>query len=269
VPSNGVEKGESEPTDQHKEDVMKKLKIIIVMAIAMVATVSRGVANADGGKKVDVKGLETFEANSLFLSNLRFTPENIKVDKGDKVTWSDVALTPVPHTITIVEAADLPSNFAEAYICNWDKRILGFDGPCLQFVDAHGGIPPTTPVVEVGRKGLDAPGDSIFLPQTSSVSAQITAAPGSVLHYICIIHPWMQGSITVEEDWRRKQKTISSSEPAKRPFTATRETRPLHRLTYLVCRAVDSEVHGRIGSRTDPTASRFSASSRLAKWQFS
>ena len=183
---------------------MKNLVMITVMAIATVATVSIGVVNADGGKKVDVKGLETFEANSLFLSNLRFAPENIKVDKGEKVTWKDDALTSVPHTITIVDPADLPANFAEAYICNWDKRILGVDGPCLQFVDAHGGIPPTTPVVNVGRQGLDAPGDSIFLPPNSSVSAQITAAPGSVLHYICIIHPWMQGSITVDEDRRRK-----------------------------------------------------------------
>ena len=31
-------------------------------------------------------------------------------------------------------------------------------------------------------------------------------------------------------------------------------------------KAVDSEVHGRIGSRTDPTASRFPVSSRLANW---
>jgi plastocyanin len=190
-------------TNSKKEDDMQKLVMITVMAIAMVAIPNIGMVRADGGKKVDVKGLETFESNSLFLSNLRFAPENIRVEKGDTVTWKDDALTPVPHTITIVKRDDVPANFAEAYICNWDKRILGFDGPCLQFVDAHGGIPPVTPVVDVERKGLDAPGDSIFLPQTSSVSAQVTAAPGSVLHYICIIHPWMQGSITVEEGRRK------------------------------------------------------------------
>ena len=39
---------------------MKKLVMITVMAIAMIATVSIGVVSADGGKKVDVKGLETF-----------------------------------------------------------------------------------------------------------------------------------------------------------------------------------------------------------------
>jgi plastocyanin len=126
------------------------------------------------------------------------------VDKGDKVTWNDAALTSVPHTITIFDPKLVPIDFATAYICNWDSRILGVDGPCLQFMDAHGGIPPTTPVVEVGRKGLDAPGDSIFLPPSGSVSAEVAAQPGTTLNYICIIHPWMQGTITVEEDRRRK-----------------------------------------------------------------
>jgi len=183
---------------------MRKLVMITVTAIAMAAIVSVGMVDADGGKKVDIKGLETFESNSLFLSNLRFAPEHIKVEKGDTVTWEDRAITTVPHTITIFDPKVLPIDFATAYICNWDKRILGFDGPCLQFMDAHGGIPPVTPVVDVERTGLDAPGDSIFLPPNSSIKAQVTARPGTTLHYICIIHPWMQGTITVEEDRRRK-----------------------------------------------------------------
>ena len=183
---------------------MQKLIIMTVMAVAMVASVSRGMVSADDEKKVDIKGLETFETNALFLSNLRLAPENIKVEKGDTVTWKDDALTSVPHTITIFDPKVLPVDFATAYICNWDKRILGVDGPCLQFIDAHGGIPPTTPVVNAGRSGLDVAGDSIFLPLNGSVSAQVTAGPGTTLHYICIIHPWMQGSITVEEDRRRK-----------------------------------------------------------------
>jgi plastocyanin len=198
-----AEKSGSEPTSQQKEDDMQKLVMITMLVIGIVATGSRDIVSADTGKKVKTRGIETMDSNALFLSNLRFAPGDIKVDRGDTVTWEDVR-TGTPHTITIVDPADLPVNFAEAYICNWDKRILGVDGPCLQFMDAHGGVPPTTPVVNVGRTGLDAPGDSIFLPPNSSVSAQVTAAPGSVLHYICIIHPWMQGSITVEEDRRRK-----------------------------------------------------------------
>jgi plastocyanin len=191
-------------TSEQKEDDMRKLVTITVIAIAMVATVSAGIVSADDEKKVNIEGLENFEANSLFLSNLRFAPENIKVEKGDTVTWKDDALTSVPHTITIFDPTVLPVDFATAYICNWDKRILGVDGPCLEFMDAHGGIPPSTPVVNAGRNGIDVAGDSIFLPPNGSVSAQVTAGPGTTLRYICIIHPWMQGSITVEEDRRKK-----------------------------------------------------------------
>jgi len=116
------------------------------------------------------------------------------------VTWADNALTTSPHTITMVDAADLPVNFAEAYICNWNKRILGVDGPCLRFMDAHGGVPPIRQMVEVG--GLDAPGRSIFLPPNGSASAHVTAGPGSTLYYMRIIHPSMQGTITLEDGKR-------------------------------------------------------------------
>ena len=93
---------------------MQKLVMLIVMAIAMIATGSKSMVNADSGKEVGVKGLEAFEPNALFLSDLRFTPENIKVHKGETVVWADNALTSVPHTITIVDPANLPANFAQA-----------------------------------------------------------------------------------------------------------------------------------------------------------
>jgi len=59
---------------------MQKL-LILVMVIVMIAIASEGIVSADSGKKVDVKGVETFEFNALFLSNLRSIPENIKVQK--------------------------------------------------------------------------------------------------------------------------------------------------------------------------------------------
>jgi len=59
---------------------MQKL-LILVMVIVMIAIASEGIVSADSGKKVDVKGVETFEFNALFLSNLRSIPENITVQK--------------------------------------------------------------------------------------------------------------------------------------------------------------------------------------------
>ncbi|MGH2651068.1 MAG: cupredoxin domain-containing protein, partial [Actinomycetota bacterium] len=59
-----------------------------------------------------------------------------------------------------------------------------------------GGGPPVL-VIEVGGPGLDAPGDSLLLFPGESISASVSAPAGSTLFYLCAIHPWMQGSITV------------------------------------------------------------------------
>ena len=59
---------------------MQKL-LILVMVIVMIAIASEGIVSADSGKKIDVEGVETFEFNALFLSNLRSIPENITVQK--------------------------------------------------------------------------------------------------------------------------------------------------------------------------------------------
>jgi hypothetical protein len=52
-------------------------------------------------------------------------------------------------------------------------------------------------VIDVGSPGLDAPGDSLLFFAGESISATISAPAGSTLFYLCAIHPWMQGSISV------------------------------------------------------------------------
>ena len=54
------------------------------------------------------------------------------------------------------------------------------------------------PVVNAGEPGLDAPGDSLFFFDDTSISAPVTAPSGTTLKYLCAIHPWMQGTIVVE-----------------------------------------------------------------------
>jgi hypothetical protein len=55
-----------------------------------------------------------------------------------------------------------------------------------------------TPVVNVGASGLDAVGDLLFIAGSQpNVSATVTAPAGTTLDYLCLIHPWMQGAITV------------------------------------------------------------------------
>ena len=56
------------------------------------------------------------------------------------------------------------------------------------------------PVVDVGAPGFNEPGDSLFFVAEepfNTISAQVTAPAGTTLKYLCAIHPWMQGTITV------------------------------------------------------------------------
>jgi len=180
------------------------------------------------------------------------------------VTWADNALTTSPHTITMVDAADLPVNFAEAYICNWNKRILGVDGPCLRFMDAHGGVPPIRQMVEVG--GLDAPGRSIFLPPNGSASAHVTAGPGSTLYILHVHH----SSVDAGNNYTRgRQKGVnrrlSSDGANQRLASQARRRQPLRlSASWLQERhsfRVDSKVDRWVGSGTDQTPRVFLAPS--------
>jgi hypothetical protein len=53
--------------------------------------------------------------------------------------------------------------------------------------------------VNKGKPGLDEPGDSIAIEgaKHKSISIKVTAPAGTVLHFICAVHPWMQGTIKV------------------------------------------------------------------------
>ena len=180
---------------------MKKSMTLTIAGVALATVVGAGAASAHSAKTVKTQGVEKMDPNAKFLSTFRFGPGDIEVRQGETVTWIDHDPPPVPHTITIVKPEDLSVDFVEAYTCLMDPDLLpgvSFDGLCLPFLAAHGGLAFTTPIVNVGGPGLDTPGDSLFLPPDSSVSAQVTAPPGTTLHYMCILHPWMQGTITVK-----------------------------------------------------------------------
>jgi hypothetical protein len=47
-----------------------------------------------------------------------------------------------------------------------------------------------------GGAGLDARLDTMLIGDASSLTVPVTA-PGTTLHFMCVIHPWMQGTINV------------------------------------------------------------------------
>lgn len=161
----------------------------LTAAVAALA-LATNVVFAASDQGVRTTGDERVVPNAMIQATLRFTPGMIRVASGEEVTWTHDDRTTAPHTVTIVEA------FPEPTV----DGIFGCAAPgepCDVALTAHfaGGF---NPVVEAGGAGLDAPGDSLFLFDDSSVTAAVTAPSGTTLNYLCAIHPWMQGDIVVE-----------------------------------------------------------------------
>ena len=103
-----------------------------------------------------------------------------------------------PHTITIARRSDLPQNIAQLNAC-YDPGAL-----CAETIEAHDPgsdfTPPFNFRVNRGGPGLDARGDSLLFagPVNQAIQGQVTAPAGRTLYYLCVVHPWMQGSITVQ-----------------------------------------------------------------------
>jgi plastocyanin len=178
---------------------MRRLTIIVVTALVL-ATIAAGSVMADSGKTVRTVGRgQIFKPNQLIAVVLRFTPEATTVNAGQRIRFvDDDQDTDEPHTATIVDRADLPTSFAEGDAC------FAETGPCGQAGAAHDPDgdqqPPFNLVVNKGRPGLDTAGDSLLFGgglDNQSISARVTAAPGTTLYYLCALHPWMQGKITV------------------------------------------------------------------------
>ncbi len=136
--------------------------------------------------------------NETLALNFFFDPGSISVQRGHRVRWVQVGPLEDPHTVTIVQQADLPQTLEELDAC------FAEGAACSAALAAHDpdNDPQTPPVLRVngGRPGLDQPGDSLFLAPAvgTQISAAITAPADTTLYYLCALHPWMQGEIIVQ-----------------------------------------------------------------------
>ena len=172
------------------------LPIIAVLALALGSLAPAAGSTADPSassarttpeNRVLVLGADTFEANVLIQSTYRFSPERIYVTSGERLRWVDEDGGNDPHTITVVRRSQLPDEFGDLFACD----------PCNEALGAHFGGPEPTIKVNQGRSGLNEPGDSLLLNPDDAVGAAVKAPSGTTLSYLCAIHPWMQGQITV------------------------------------------------------------------------
>ena len=172
------------------------LPLIAVLALTLgsfaPATGSSGGPSAPSARttpenRVLVLGADTFEANVLIQSTYRFSPDRIYVTSGERLRWVDEDEGNDPHTITVVRRSQLPDAFSELFACE----------ACNDALDAHFSGPEPTIKVNRGRSGLNWPGDSLLQFPDDALGAAVNAPSGTTLSYLCAIHPWMQGRITV------------------------------------------------------------------------
>jgi plastocyanin len=163
-------------------------------AILLVGVVFWATGGSAADKSIRTMGTEDVHINSKIFSDLRFSPGDNTVKSGESITLVHGDQTTEPHTLTIVNADELPADVESVFACGEPGTICDevFNTVAPQIVD------DTKPqfINVSGGAGLDGRLDTIFLP-AGSITVPVTAPSGTTLSFMCVIHPWMQGTIRV------------------------------------------------------------------------
>ena len=154
----------------------------IAFAAPALAAPKANTITAIGGMKV--------KANGYVQDDQRWDADRYTVKSGATVTLRDKSTEGQPHTLSLI--AKVPKTPAQIMGCK----------ACGPLMEAHEANPETMevgkPLVEAGAAGFDVAGDSIFLPPKGKVTFKVTAKKGTKLAFVCVVHPWMLGEITVK-----------------------------------------------------------------------
>jgi hypothetical protein len=175
-----------------------------VTGLALVAGgagVAAAAKSAAAPKKVTVteKAGTKVKPNRYIQDELRWSKDVYTVQTGGQVTVVMNQPQEGPHTFTVVKAKDLPKTGAQVNNCKICTTLGKAHG-----ADPNGNAPPKFAYLEngVGQKKppkLDRPGDSGFLnpKKGAKFTLHVTAKAGTTLHFMCLVHPWMQAEVKV------------------------------------------------------------------------
>jgi hypothetical protein len=175
--------------------------LVIGVTILVMAMAAAGSVQASNPNTVTAVNKISADINQSLNIEFRFSPGTLHIQHGATLTFREGPPQPPfafeegvdPHTLSIVDRADLPRTLRELVECE----------VCGPFLEAHDpgndGEPPFVYRVNRGRPGLNQPGDSLLVDADHPViRARVTAPAGTTLHYLCAIHSWMQGRLVVE-----------------------------------------------------------------------
>jgi hypothetical protein len=180
------------------------IKIAVSASVAVAAAFAAfGPAFATGSAGASASTASTVLIKGSKKSPLEFVyPKTIVA--GEELTIENKSIPKAigPHTFSLVEESLQPQTKPARKKCFTPHHI------CKAIADWHGVVGEALPTVnpaKAGKPGWDTEGslskngDSWFtgVKPGTSFTQRVTAKPGTTIHFICAIHPWMHGSIEV------------------------------------------------------------------------
>jgi uncharacterized cupredoxin-like copper-binding protein len=175
---------------------------VSALALTIGAT---GVAVAQGGSapsKTTIKSKQTLKVkvNRYIQDGLRWDKDAYTVKSGGTLHIVNGDGSEGPHTFTVVAEKDLPTTAAQVNKCKICEKLGKAHG-----ADPNSDAPPKFPFLENGvgqatAPSVDRAGDSGITgsgKKGESIDLKVTAKKGKELYFMCLIHPWMQGKVTV------------------------------------------------------------------------
>jgi hypothetical protein len=177
---------------------------ILALAVAT-ATLTAVVAGAGAaGAAETTTGTTDVIKIELTKGKLKFVaPETVV--KGDQLEVENETNPKEvgPHTFSLVTKGSLPKTAKQRQNCFTPKHI------CLAIATWHKFNPKTEEIslnpAKAGPAGWSTmgtatgkKGDSWFTEKKgSSITQEVTAEVGTTLYFMCAVHPWMHGKVTV------------------------------------------------------------------------
>lgn len=185
---------------------LSRARLRALVLVATTAALALAISGAVSTAAVTPTGNTAVISMELTKGKLKFVGPKT-VTAGDQLEIvSDTNPKQVgPHTFSLVTKGSLPKTRKAQQSCFSPKKI------CLAIAKWHGFNPKTEKItrnlVKAGPAGWSTmgdatgkTGDSWFSGEKKKgthVSQQVTAEPGTVLHYLCAVHPEMQGEVEV------------------------------------------------------------------------
>lgn len=185
---------------------MKSRMLIAGVAGMSLAVAGAGAMVANGAttaaKHIVVKqkaGL-VLKPNRYVKDKMRFNKDVYVVKSGGTVTLKLTQPQEGPHSFSVVRPKDEPKSGKAAFNCKVCNKLMKAHG-----VDPNENGPPKFQYLDDGTgqntpPNLDKPGDSGITGPNKGDTAKfnVTAKPGTTLHFMCIFHPWMQAKVKVK-----------------------------------------------------------------------